>query len=56
MKYLILVIALTFIGCEKETECCSYNYWTTSYNHNLSTTAECACCYDLAGREINCPQ
>ena len=56
MKYLIIVIlSLTFIGCEKETECCSYTYWTTFDNPSLSVNEECACCYDLAGRKINCP-
>ena len=57
MKYLIIVIlSLTFIGCEKEVECCSYTYWTTFDNPSLSVNEECACCYDLAGRKINCPQ
>tara|TARA_R110000744_G_scaffold130653_2_gene238354 strand:+ start:3793 stop:3963 length:171 start_codon:yes stop_codon:yes gene_type:complete len=55
MKYLIVVfLCLTLNSCEKEEECCSYNYWTT-HNSPLQLNSECDCCYDLAGRKINCP-
>ena len=57
MRYFILaIVCLTFIGCEKEVECCSYNYWTIYNNNNSSINDECACCYDVTGRIIECPQ
>jgi len=58
MRCLILaIVCLTFIGCEKEVECCSYNYWVIYNNNNNSSINEgCACCYDVTGRIINCPQ
>jgi hypothetical protein len=56
MKYiLVLLSCLTFSSCQKEVECCSYTYWTTYNDPIIPVTEECSCCYDLAGRKINCP-
>jgi len=54
MKYFfIIILFLGITSCEKESECCSYNYWTTYHNNSLNE--ECACCYDITGRIIECP-
>ena len=56
MKYLIVVfLCLTLNSCEKEVECCSYNYWAV-YNNPSQLNSGCDCCYDITGRIMECPQ
>ena len=56
MKYILIIcLGLVFSSCEKETECCSYNYGIT-YSNITSIDEECSCCYDLIGREVKCSQ
>lgn len=57
IKYLIVVfLCLILSGCEKEFNCCPYNYWTTYNNPSVSISEECECCYDITGRIMECPQ